>query len=230
MKLIHLLGLKQFLKRIIYSHHREIIQVIHLDNLPNIAFNNNLHVRSVEQDDLPRLEDFRKINGIGGNNPLAEFNQYLNNGCKGVLAELNGHLIGYSWWGNSHSSFDFDRMGFMFYVNNIDLTPSDAYGFDFFIAPQYRGKGNALEFIIKFLLSLKPLGYKRLYGFVDKDNLAARWIYQIMGYKTIKQISTLRLFIVFVFKNFTFYIDRNGFNWLINAVDPHQPGIVGQSQ
>lgn len=57
---------------------------------------------------------------------------------------------------------------------------------------------------------------EKCYGFVDETNLAARWIYKVIGNKFTKDVVTRRFCLYFIFKNKTFYFHSNGHKWLFD--------------
>lgn len=208
-KLIELIGFRRFLKMLIYSQREEIMQVLDMNKVAYPISKCKLNVHSIERKHVPRLVLFRKQAKIYGIGP----DVYLNNGCQGFLAELEGEIIGYAWWGDYRSNYYFDPKGTEFYIKQIALAPTYAYSFDLFVAPEYRGNGNALEFSRKYILELKALGYERIYVTVHKENIAARWIYKIVGGKDVKKIVVRRFLLFFLFKNSKYFFD-DGIKWL----------------
>ena len=69
----------------------------------------------------------------------------------------------------------------------------DVLGIDFFILPEERGDGRALEFYAKVCRQLNQLGYQHMFGSVLSDNRAARWIYDLLGLEVIKKVTIHRL-------------------------------------
>lgn len=113
------------------------------------------------------------------------WNIYFKNNYNGFIAKLNGNIIGYVWWVNSNMKHPPEVV---FY--NIKLRKDEVYGFNFFIAPRYRGRGNAFEFMNQYTLELKKLGFKRRIGIVAADNSTARWIYKVMEHKEMKSATS----------------------------------------
>jgi GNAT superfamily N-acetyltransferase len=213
-KLIRMIGLRRFLNRLLYSRYEEMLQVIDLNKVAYPSSKGKLNVSSIERKHVPMLALLRKQAGIWGSNPAKGLEIYLDHGCKGFYAELKGEIIGYVWWGDSNSKFDFDPQGYEYYFKEANLTPSDVYGFDLFITPSHRGRGNSLEILSKYLLALRDLGYKKNYGFVAIDNIAASWVYKIIGCKDVKKVVVRRILLFFVFKNLKLFFDNNGDKWL----------------
>jgi len=95
---------------------------------------------------------------------------------------------------------------------DLDLKEDEVYGFDYFIAPQYRGHGNAVEFLSMIHYELKKLEYNRMWGFVAADNTPAKWLYNITGYKVIKRIIRHELFSIFLFQDKKVFIKNTRWN------------------
>jgi RimJ/RimL family protein N-acetyltransferase len=216
-RIVSIIGITGLLKRLVYSRHEEIMQEIDLQKELRFTAKHRLTMHDIEEQHIPRLASLRKQAGIGGEDPAADLHEYLNNGCHGFMAELEEEIIGYIWWGDHKTNFSFDVKGYEYYVKELGISPGDVYGFDFFIVPAYRGKGYAIEIIGNNLKALKNLGYKRDYGYVHKDNVAARWIYKIIGFRDVKKIVVRRVFLYFLFKNSKLFIDPSGLNWLFKV-------------
>jgi GNAT superfamily N-acetyltransferase len=215
-ELIRVIGLGRFLKRLIYSHRKEIVLETNLDQAARHISMRKLNVYSIERKHVPSLISLRTRSGIGANDSSYGY-EYLDHGCKGFLAEQNGEIIGYIWWGDIKSSFDFHPQSHGFLLKEIIvLGATDTYGFEFFIDSNYRSGGTAIEFFSKFLRALKELGYIRIYGCVHSDNLAALWIYKVFHGKEVRRIAVRRFFLFFLFKNFKYFFD-NGLKWLFDT-------------
>ena len=57
------------------------------------------------------------------------------------------------------------------------------YGGSLFLLPEHRGEGRAAEFLFRVESALRERGYRRIWGYVDKGNRAARWLYGTRGYQ-----------------------------------------------
>jgi GNAT superfamily N-acetyltransferase len=219
LELIKLIGLGKFIMRLLYSRQEEIALEINLDEVARFPLKDSLNVYSIERKHVPELALFRAQAGIGGDNPAAGLEEYLDHGFNGFLAELEGRIIGYLWWGNSTSDFYIYPQGCGYYTREIvKMGLTNTFSFDYYLAPQHRGKGIAFEFMANCFYQLRDLGYKINYGYVHSDNVAARWIYKIIGFKEIKRIIMRRLFLFFLFKNTRYYFD-DGIKWLFDTKD-----------
>jgi GNAT superfamily N-acetyltransferase len=201
----------KLLKSLIYSRHEEIILAKDLIDLKDIPYGELDDLRAIRQEDIPRLAEFRKQNKTGGHGPEV----YLKNGCSGLMAEIKGEIVGYAWFGNNKTNFNFDPAGYGFYADKIALAPGGMYAFDFFIAPHRRRGGIAVRFATKFQLIVKQWGYNKIFVFVRKTNKPAHLVYHIVGGKDFKRIVVRRFLMYFVFKDASYFYDRYGREWLL---------------
>jgi GNAT superfamily N-acetyltransferase len=119
------------------------------------------------------------------------FENSLKLGYHGFIARIDGELVGYYWWvdrddPNPHS--DVWRLGKQF-----ELEPGDVYGSSLFLLEEHRGGGTANDFLYKIEAGFRDRGYKRIWGYVVKDNRPARWTYNLRGYKPTWNMVNRRL-------------------------------------
>lgn len=114
------------------------------------------------------------------------FETGLENGKRALLGFGDGTLIGYFWWHDATVPAD------DFYLNRfgISLADGEMYGYDLFIAPEHRGHGTPVEFLAGVEAELVRLGYRRMFGFVDRSNVPARWLYATSGYEDVLRCHT----------------------------------------
>jgi GNAT superfamily N-acetyltransferase len=110
---------------------------------------------------------------------------YLKNGYRGFLAFLGDELIGYWWWVSNatHPALTHpcvERFG-------LRLENDEVFAFDYFIAPDHRARGAAIKFLTLIYRELAALGYRGVWGSVDADNTAARWVYHAQGNKVVRR-------------------------------------------
>jgi GNAT superfamily N-acetyltransferase len=107
-------------------------------------------------------------------------------GYRGFVAYVDEELVGYYWWVDAEIEprhADIERFGL-----GIELQPGEVYGYDFYLLEEHRGDGKSMEFLHKVETSLRDLGYRTLWGYVEADNRPARWLYGLRGYKSVKKI------------------------------------------
>lgn len=105
---------------------------------------------------------------------------FIKNEYRGRVALLHDEIIGYLWWW-THDQGVHPPPEILFY--NVKVKKGDAYGFNFFIAPQFRGHGNSIEFLSRHFSMLRSLGYKNSTGIHGTDSLPVSWTYRLVGFK-----------------------------------------------
>jgi GNAT superfamily N-acetyltransferase len=158
-----------------------------------------LEIETVNQSNRDALTEFAENNC--NQNMYKNWTYYFfKNKYNGFIALLQGNIIGYTWWwaNNNNNNNDIKPPpGICFY--NIQLKKDEVYGFNFFVAPQYRGNGNAIEFRLKVHRILRELGYRSIIGTHAADNIPAAWLYRTLGSKDIKSMSGYTFFNRIVF-------------------------------
>ena len=155
---------------------------------------------------------------------LAEFNarhrdaaaaqrvaHYLELGFFGFLGVRDGKIVGYQWWVDR--SFDASRTHPHVQRYSIPLEDDDVYGFDYFVAPQYRGSGTGTAFFGDIQNKLRRLGYRKMWGVVFKVNIAARWLYSLYGHQTVRLVKSYVLFTVFLFSEGSVFVKRGSIDY-----------------
>jgi GNAT superfamily N-acetyltransferase len=156
-------------------------------------------VTEMEVEEKLRMEDF----GAGHLAAMRAFNRKRCNlkadaraaaaverGYRGFVAYVGDELVGYYWWVDGaieprHA--DIERFGL-----GIELQPGEVYGYDFYLLEEHRGDGKSMEFLHKVETSLRDLGYRRLWGYVEAGNRPARWLYGLRGYKPVRKVVNRR--------------------------------------
>jgi GNAT superfamily N-acetyltransferase len=119
------------------------------------------------------------------------FERSLQYGYHGFAACVEDELVGYYWWVDRDSPVshpDLWRLG-----RGFELGKRDLYGSGLFLLEEYRGDGRADEFLFRVESALRARGYDRLWGYVEKGNRAARWLYATRGYEPAWKVRTRRL-------------------------------------
>jgi|GEM_PF-2866639 len=102
-------------------------------------------------------------------------------GYRGFAACRDDQLIGYYWWTDGkterlHPDLADLHLG-------IELGEGDVYGSDLFLLEDYRGGGTASRFLFEVETALRDRGFRVLWGYVDRTNRPARWLYSTRGYE-----------------------------------------------
>jgi GNAT superfamily N-acetyltransferase len=108
---------------------------------------------------------------------------YLDRGYACALGLVGGEPAAWCWW-TDHRHPEHDQLAFF----GVQLAPGEAWCFQNHVLPPYRGNGRAARFVrgVEGLLSL--CGLRRSLGYVDADNLPARWMYATCGWHPIRTV------------------------------------------
>jgi GNAT superfamily N-acetyltransferase len=145
-----------------------------------------LEIQAVDESNREGLVEFAE------NNPNTNMYKnwarlYIKNNYNGYIALLQGKIIGYLWWWAPNKLIS-PPPEMVFY--NIELKEREVYMFNMFVAPQYRGGGNAIEFLSHVLKALIKRGYTITKGVHGANYLPARITYMAVGY-AYKEIKCL---------------------------------------
>jgi len=177
------------LKHFIYHSSQETLCQKDFSQIINIP-KFKLEIETVNESNRDTLTEF-VVNNYNKNMYRNWISYFYKNNYNGFVASLNRNIIGYIWWwANDKSTKPPPEINFY----NIKLKKDDVYMFNFFIAPQYRGKGNAIEFMSMVFSELKKIGYNRTTGIVGSNYLPARWTYRVVGYKDIRSVTKRNFF------------------------------------
>jgi GNAT superfamily N-acetyltransferase len=173
-------GVRQTASRLADGYRPDELLVIvkRLDDIQQISFQPRLQVAELTGGWLPALAELNRRRC--DTRASARFAADLERGHRGFVASVDGVVVGYYWWANGRHPH-LDRLG-------IALEAGDVYGFDFYLAEEHRGDGNAVAFLHAVETALREQGFARLWGYVRDDNRPARWLYSLRGYEVIKHL------------------------------------------
>jgi GNAT superfamily N-acetyltransferase len=148
-----------------------------LDEVSGIAFEPRLRLEELDRGTLPALAEFNRRQC--DSRATRRFAANLERGCHGYVAYRGGTVAGYYWWVDGGAQPPHPHLREL----DLRLGAGDVYGFDFFLAPEHRGEGRAVELLHGVETRLRDLGYRMLWGYVRSDNRPARWLYSVRGYE-----------------------------------------------
>jgi GNAT superfamily N-acetyltransferase len=106
--------------------------------------------------------------------------------AEGVLARLrDGHVCCATWVGDrivGCSWVRFDEIWVSEIGKSMSLQPGEVYGYDSYTDPSYRARGAASMRAMALLRHVKLLGYRRLVGYVLRENTAGRVALETLGF------------------------------------------------
>src|SRR5262245_8533879 len=198
----------------IYAKHTELVILRDLGEPVDLVQRPGLWIREIGPDDAGLVTRFNERYRV--RDSVAASKSYLKNGYKGFLVFFEGELAGYWWWVDVESEAAvthpcIERL-------EIDLKEGDLYGFDYFVAPPYRQHGLAVRCLSLMYRALRAKGYRRVWAFVDERNLPARWVYQAVGNRRVRQVVSRELLSMLLFQDGRVFI-RNSTRNLAHAFD-----------
>jgi GNAT superfamily N-acetyltransferase len=99
----------------------------------------------------------------------------------GLIAVLDGEMVGWIWCADPRRHPDHPEIQ-RYRVPDGD---ADVYGFDLVLAEEHRGQGNATALLDEIHAALAALGYRAMWGYVESDNVASRWLFTISGHTVV---------------------------------------------
>lgn len=158
-----------------------LVLVKSLDAIAPISFEPRLRVDDLGPESLGALAAFNRDRC--DTRASERFEANLGRRYHGFTAHEDGALVGHYWWldATAEPHPHLARLG-------IELGPRDAYGFDFFLDERHRGEGRAIDFLFQVESRLRDRGHERVWGYVDASNTAARWLYSMRGYATVRTL------------------------------------------
>ncbi len=158
-----------------------------LDELSPLPDDSQVAVREGSADDVRAF-----LTAAGDSDMSRRVECYVRNGYRSLVGVVGDELVGWQWRTDATTPSDLqhphvDRMG-------IELGPGDAYGFEFFVLPAWRGRGIGTSFLAVHYRALKESGYSRIVASVEHDNHRARSIFEATGYRTVRVAPGRRVF------------------------------------
>lgn len=173
-----------------YSRVDVVIYRKNLDSVVEPRRPGDLRVETLESRHLPGI---REMNRKRGESERADryFESCFEKGFHGFVALKDGETVGYYWWvdrDNDPSHPDLWWMG-----KGFELGEGDVYGDSLFLLEEHRGGNTAGTFLFHVESELRRLGRRRIWGYVDTPNKAARWLYSSRGYRPMWKVVHRRL-------------------------------------
>jgi GNAT superfamily N-acetyltransferase len=134
------------------------------------------------------------------------FRERLQNGYTGLVALLDGEMVGHMWCIDASSHPDHPEVR----RYAIDLADGEVYGFDFYLAEEHRGSGNATAFLDQVHAALRSLDYRVMWGYVESDNVASRWLFSIAGHAVVRRRRSLRILSRLLVVDRRIYLEGDG--------------------
>ncbi|MET0306947.1 MAG: GNAT family N-acetyltransferase [Solirubrobacterales bacterium] len=143
-----------------------------------------LRVEDLEERHLPGLFEVNRKRGA----PHADryFEASIAKGFHGFVALKAGEVVGYYWWADYAA--DPPHPDLWLLGEGFKMEEGDVYGSSLFLLEQHRGGGAAGDFLCQVETSLRDRGYRRIWGYVERTNRGARWLYSTRGYQPMWKV------------------------------------------
>ena len=189
MKLIHLFrklilqiktaGIKAAFKEIIFFNRTVIVIEKDISYRDEIKLEDGIEVTVIDNSNRSLIKSKYGIN---------IFQYYPQKGAKCLAIFNENECLGYQWWTQDNKFNDLKKL-------NLTLKDNEAYLFDFFVFPEYRGTNTPKLITQETFNHLLSDGISKIYGFFFGDNIKALWWHRaVLKAKEIKRIKTHRLF------------------------------------
>lgn len=143
-----------------------------------------LRVEDMEERHLPGLSEVNRKRGA----PHADryFETSIAKGFHGFVAFKGAELVGYYWWVDNDANPPHPDLWLL--GEGFEMEAGDVYGSSLFLLEEYRGGGAAGDFLCQIETSLRDRGYRRIWGYVERTNRPARWLYSTRGYQPMWKV------------------------------------------
>lgn len=171
-------GLDETLKMLVYLNRNMIVVEKQIHPEEPLVFDEYTEFIRLDNQNL-RL--YKKKSGI------ENFSYYCQKGAECLAAFRNNECIGYQWWTRDNSFADIQKLG-------IRLAKDEAYLFDLFVSPDYRGTLLPKILVREVFSHLITVGVNKIYGFYFSDNIKALWWHRaILKCKELKRLRSHRV-------------------------------------
>jgi GNAT superfamily N-acetyltransferase len=179
-----LVDIRDMLRGRLYVASDQLVVLQRLDDAGPPPADPRIRVEAAGARHLPALSEFNRRHC--NTRRTHGFQHALATGEQALLGFIGEELIGYFWWMDSRRA----AQGYYLSRFGIELGDKEVYGYEFFIAREHRAGGTATEFLARVEAELARLGHERMYGFVECDNVPARWLYTVRGYEVLRRART----------------------------------------
>lgn len=143
-----------------------------------------LRVEDLEERHLPGLSEVNRKRGA----PHADryFETSIAKGFHGFVALKGDEVVGYYWWVDRDA--DPPHPDLWLLGEGFEMEEGDVYGSSLFLLEEHRGGGAAGDFLCQIETNLRDRGYQRIWGYVERTNRSARWLYSTRGYQPMWKV------------------------------------------
>ncbi len=125
-------------------------------------------------------------------NIVLKFSNYLDSEFKGVIAKIEDQIVGYIWW--FEWNIGRDKYHPSVEIHEIEMNQGEVYMFDNRVIAEYKGNATGTEMLYLVQQELLNSGHNIAKAVVNKENIAARWLYSIHGWQ-YGELNTRHIFL-----------------------------------
>jgi len=174
-------GISKTLKDLLYFNREIILVEKDLSTWEMKDLDQSLEYTVVDRDNSKVVE--KRFN-------LPLFDHYAQNNCKTLIAAKDDNCLGFIRWTEDKNFTDLQKFG-------INLESDQAYMFDFFIFPEFRGSSVGRDISHVAINNLKTKGISKYYGYFFSDNFPALWWHRtVCKTNEFKKIKTHKFIIL----------------------------------
>ena len=170
-------GLQKTFKEMFFYNREIAVVEKNIDSYGTSKYDKNITYTVVNRKNSKQIEE--KFN-------LPLFDHYAKKNCITLIATQNNECLGFIRWTRDKNFRDLKKF-------RIDLKDDQAYMFDFFLFPKYRGTPLGKDISTVAIDRLRSLGISKFFGYFFSDNLPALWWHRaILDAVEFKKIKTHR--------------------------------------
>jgi GNAT superfamily N-acetyltransferase len=174
-------GFKKMIKDLIYFNRIIILVEKDLLSWEPKEYNKDLEYIIVNRDNSKMIEKRYNL-------PLFDF--YVQKRCHSFIAVKDNKCLGFIRWTEDKNFRDLKKFG-------IALKDNQAYMFDFFVFPEYRGSSAGKDITQYAIQYLKDKGIEKYYGYFYSDNFPALWWHRtVCKTREYKKLKTHKFIII----------------------------------
>ena len=154
---------------------------------------NKITIQDIHTVNLATLISFIREHNVDSEISVKRTEYCIEHGYYGTVAKLDNEIIGYGWWLDQTMNHPYLSL------YQIELKKDEIFAIDLFIAPRFRGKHNAMEFMVKSQNLVKEQGYNKIISNINLANRRSLWLHNMLGWRKFEQCEVLLFFSILLY-------------------------------
>lgn len=173
-------SLKETFKQVVFFHRKMVVIEKEISTQP-LKQGSDIIFLVIDRSNYKEYSERYKLKNLG---------YYSKKGAMCILALKDETCVGYQWWTVDNDFIDLKKL-------DLKLAGSEAYLFDFYVLPEYRGTDIPKQITIETFNYLTSKNINKIYGFYFSDNIKAMWWHRaFLKCSEIKRVKVHRFFFV----------------------------------